>query len=50
MTVSNIGKDTYDQEKVWCVWFEETKKLEDTFEPEILSPALVGGSRTILRS
>jgi uncharacterized protein YodC (DUF2158 family) len=50
MTVSNIGKDTHDQEKVWCVWFEKTKKFEDTFEPGILSPALVGASRTILRS
>jgi uncharacterized protein YodC (DUF2158 family) len=42
MTVSNTGKDMYDQEKVWCVWFEKTKKFEDTFEPEILEKATSG--------
>ncbi len=36
MTVSNTGKDGYGQEMVWCVWFEKTKKFDDTFEPEIL--------------
>jgi uncharacterized protein YodC (DUF2158 family) len=36
MTVSKTGKDFYEQEMVWCVWFEKTKKMEDTFPPEVL--------------
>lgn len=37
MTVSNTGESSFGGGfKVWCVWFEKTKKFEDTFEPEIL--------------
>ncbi|WP_316398499.1 YodC family protein [Bradyrhizobium sp. 33ap4] len=49
MTVSQVGEDQYGQRKVWCVWFEKTKKYEDTFEPEILmkpGSGIVGISST----
>lgn len=35
MTVSDIGEH-YGEKKIWCVWFEKTKKFEDTFAPEVL--------------
>jgi uncharacterized protein YodC (DUF2158 family) len=40
MTVSNTGDSAFGGGyKVWCVWFEKTKKFEDTFEPEVLKKA-----------
>jgi uncharacterized protein YodC (DUF2158 family) len=39
MTVSNTGEDSYGNFMIWCVWFEKTKKLDDTFEPETLVKA-----------
>ncbi len=42
MTVSNIGEYLGEQ-KVWCVWFEKTKKFEETFAPEVLA---IAGSPT----
>jgi uncharacterized protein YodC (DUF2158 family) len=35
MTVTNIG-DRLGELAVWCMWFEKTKKMEDTFPPEAL--------------
>jgi uncharacterized protein YodC (DUF2158 family) len=42
MTVSNVGEQ-YGAQKAWCVWFEKTKKFEDTFEPEVLKNAEASG-------
>lgn len=48
MTVSSVG-DQWGETKVWCVWFEKTKKFEDTFDPAVLSIASTGGSSSIVR-
>jgi uncharacterized protein YodC (DUF2158 family) len=47
MTVSNTGKDMFDNDMVWCVWFEKMKKFEDTFEPEVLVKVPSGGSTIV---
>ena len=50
MTISNIGEQ-YGEPKVWCVWFEKTKKFEDTFDPEVLAKTSTGGgSFSVVRS
>jgi uncharacterized protein YodC (DUF2158 family) len=35
MTVTNIG-DRYGTLTVWCAWFDNVKKLEETFPVESL--------------
>lgn len=33
MTVANVGASALDGEQtIWCIWFEKTKKYEDTFD------------------
>jgi uncharacterized protein YodC (DUF2158 family) len=39
MTVTQTGKDSVGSFVVWCAWFVENKKVEDTFPPEALKPA-----------
>ncbi|MBZ9709820.1 YodC family protein [Mesorhizobium sp. ESP7-2] len=37
MTVEQVGELAMTGEPaVWCVWFEKTKKFNDTFRPETL--------------
>jgi uncharacterized protein YodC (DUF2158 family) len=44
MTVTQVGKKAMTGESaVWCVWFEGTKKHEDTFAPEALEAVNGGG-------
>lgn len=35
MTISNVGT-VHGTPTIWCVWFDGTKKIEDTFAPESL--------------
>jgi uncharacterized protein YodC (DUF2158 family) len=40
MTVTNVGKDMADEEKVWVTWFNDKGELkQSSFEPETLEPA-----------
>lgn len=35
LTVSNTGEHL-DEFTIWCIWFEKTKRFEETFPPETL--------------
>ena len=40
MTVEQVGKDTFDQDTVWCTWFEKVGNRNElqrqTFLPVVL--------------
>jgi uncharacterized protein YodC (DUF2158 family) len=37
MTVTNIG-ESLGRQMVWCVWFDGSRRHEDTFPPDALEP------------
>ena len=48
MTVDQVGKDMYDRERVWAIWFLANNELKKaTFAPEALekAPEQDGGNR-----
>lgn len=48
MTVTQVGEAAMTGEpRVWCTWFEGTKKREDTFAPEALIQAPIAPRRSI---
>jgi uncharacterized protein YodC (DUF2158 family) len=36
MTVVSVGEDDTGDPTVWCVWFEESNKVQDSFPPSAL--------------
>lgn len=37
MTVTSMGDDGYGKMKVWCDWFDGTRKMDNDFEPSSLA-------------
>jgi uncharacterized protein YodC (DUF2158 family) len=36
MTVRKVDKEAFGKQTIWCVWFDKTKKVEATFDIEVL--------------
>ena len=50
MTVRKIGKEAFGQRTIWCVWFDKAKKVEASFDVEVLKKHPVANSASPFES